>query len=430
MFAEIAVEHQFLQLWLGLQRHFYHLCLAVCVGCEVGYARLRVALCQVVLAVAIEGRYVESLDKGESRLAVLVAHIIYSTRVVFLKHRHVYYLRLALLGLRALRFAHKHLVGHTCHLVGSVFIEDDDVVDVRAVAHKLVLLQPRSHESVGAVDIEFLVCFGHGGGLYGVEVAYFGQSRMLGSIFVLQESEPVGSHLDQVVEVALYLFKLGLDAGNEFVGLVFVELQYALHLDFEQSQQVVAGHFAHKVFLKRLESLVDILQCSIGRFCILKLFTFVYTFFDEYLFERTEVQLLEQFVASYLEFALDEVFGVIHRASQHIAHREELRHAVVDHTAVGRYAYLAIGECIQGIDGLIARHAWHQVYQYLDTRGRVVIHLACFYLAFLYGFQYRVDKCCSRFAKRYLADSQSLVVDFLNLCTNTHRSASLSVVIL
>ena len=54
---------------------------------------------------------------------------------------------------RAFRLADEDLVGHVGDLVGAVAVEDDDVVDVRAVFDKLVLFQAGAHEAVGAVDV-------------------------------------------------------------------------------------------------------------------------------------------------------------------------------------------------------------------------------------------------------------------------------------
>ena len=40
-------------------------------------------------------------------------------------------------------------------------MEDDYIVNIRAVAQKFVLLQPRTDKAFGTVDIEFLIGFYH-----------------------------------------------------------------------------------------------------------------------------------------------------------------------------------------------------------------------------------------------------------------------------
>ena len=82
------------------------------------------------------------------------------------------------------------LVGHLNDLELAILVEDDDVVDVGAVAYKLVLLQAGADETVGTVDIEFLVGLGNLAGHDGVKLADDGAARVLGTVFGLQALEP------------------------------------------------------------------------------------------------------------------------------------------------------------------------------------------------------------------------------------------------
>ena len=67
--------------------------------------------------------------------------------VAFLEDVHMDNLGLLLFGLAALGLAHENLFGHAHHLVGAVAIEEDDIVNVRAVADKFVLLQTGADEA-------------------------------------------------------------------------------------------------------------------------------------------------------------------------------------------------------------------------------------------------------------------------------------------
>ena len=49
--------------------------------------------------------------------------------------------------------AHEELIGYAHHLHASVAVEDDDIVDVGAVADELVLLQSGADEALLAVDV-------------------------------------------------------------------------------------------------------------------------------------------------------------------------------------------------------------------------------------------------------------------------------------
>ena len=167
---------------------------------------------QVVFPVASHGWHVEAFDIIKALFSVAIHHIVGSSLVISLVDLYVQHI-----------LAHKNLVGHTQHLVFPIFVEDDDVVDVRTVANKLILLESRSHKSLVAIDVEFLVRFNHFGRFDGLEVAYFSASRMVVSIFVDQELEPFHGDIRHVRQVVLDAFQFLFDARHQLVGFVFAE---------------------------------------------------------------------------------------------------------------------------------------------------------------------------------------------------------------
>ena len=327
----------------GFERHLNHLGLAVGIGREVEDARAWGTHGEVYLAVAGDAGHVEALDVARAVLAVAVHHVIDGSLVAFLEHakpQHV--------------LTHEKFLGHTHHFELSVTIEDDDVVDVGAVAHKFVLLQARTDESLLAVNVELLVGLGHLRGFDGVEVLNLSEARMILAILVLEELEPRGSHLGQVRQVAVYLLNLGLDAGHQLVGLLLVELQDALHLYLQQAQNVVLRHLAHQLRVVGSEAVVNMFADLVHVGGLLKLAILVDALLNEYLFQRLEVQLLQQLVLADFQLLPDEVFRALSAVDEHVAHGEELRLLVGNDAAIGRDVDFAVGEGIEGVDGLVA----------------------------------------------------------------------------
>ena len=232
-------------LRIGIQCHLNGFGLAIRIGREIHHSRPRLALCQVVVPVSRNAGHVETLDEVSAFFAILVHYIINSALVILLEHLHVNHV-----------LAHKYLVGHPDNLELSVLIEDDDVVDVGAVAYKLVLFQSGSHKSFLSVDVQLLISLHYLGGLDGFKTPDFGQSGMVFSVLVTDEFEPMDGHVRHVSQVVVNALDVGFRASDEVVGFVFVELQDAVHLDFQQSQDVVAGHFTDKVGLEWLQSVV------------------------------------------------------------------------------------------------------------------------------------------------------------------------------
>ncbi len=208
-------------------------------------------------------------------------------------------LGLLLLGLAALGLSHKEFLGNAHHLVGAVAVEDNHVINVGTVAHKLVLLQRGAYEALLAVDVELLVGLHHLGGGNGVEVLDFGLARVLLAILALDELKPLAGDLHHIGQFTVNLLHFGLHAGNVLLGLVLVELQYAPHLDFHQAQDIIARHLPHQPGIPGLQAAVNPRYRRVHVLGILKLAVLIDALLNEYLFERGKQQALQQLSPAY-----------------------------------------------------------------------------------------------------------------------------------
>ena len=228
----------------------------------------------------------------------------------------------------------------------------------------------------------------------------------------------------------VYLGNVLLHAGNQLVGPVRIELEDARHLYLHQLEDVVLGHFADKGGVVRRQALVDVLAGSVHALGLFKLLVLIDAFLDEYLLQRGEVQAFHDFAPANLQLAAQQGLGVVHRLAQHVAHRQEVGLLVVYHAAVGRYAHLAVGKGIEGVDGLVRRHARCQVHQYFHVVRGEVFHLAYLDFSFLAGFHDGVAHAGHRLAVGNFADGERLVVHLLYLGAYAHAAAPFAVVVL
>ena len=118
----------------------------------------------------------------------------------------------------------EQFVGYAYHLHAPIAIENDDVVDVGAVAHELILLQSGTDEALLSVDVELLCGLDNLCGLDGVEVSNLGQARMILAILLLDICKPLDGDVGHVRQVVVDFLDFLLDACYQFVGLVLVEL--------------------------------------------------------------------------------------------------------------------------------------------------------------------------------------------------------------
>ena len=255
--GKVLVEHDAAEFGIRFQLHLDDFCLPVGVCAEVCHTAARGTVGDVVFLVTGDSGDVEALHVDGAVLAVAIADVVDCTLVVFLEDGNVDDLCLAFFGFRTFGLADEDLFCHAHHLVRSVAVEDDYIVDVRTVFHKFVLLQSGSHEAFGAIDIELFVGLDDLGGFYGVERTDFRKSRILLCVAAADEFEPIDGYTHHVLQVILDFGQLVLYLLDVFVGFLLVELQDACHFYFEQSQQVVAVDVANKVLLVGLQTAVD-----------------------------------------------------------------------------------------------------------------------------------------------------------------------------
>ena len=369
-----------------VERHLDDLRLAIRIRREIKHFRAGFALRGIHFAVARDARHIESLDEAGAVLSVAIDEVVGRARIVLLEHLQMQHV-----------LAYKQLVGDAHHLEFSVAVEDDDVVDVGTVADELVLLQTRADEAFLTVDVEFLIGLNNLRGNNRVEIADFRATREVRAVFLLDMREPFDGDIGQVGEVVDDALDFLLDARHQFVGLVFVELQNALHLDFQEPQNVVAGHFANQVLFERLQSTIDVRHGDVERFRLLKFLVFIDAFLDENALQRGEKVLFFEFVLANFEFLAQQVFRRIDIVAQHVANRQELRFPTVDDAAVGRNADFAVREGVERVDGLVGRHAGREMHEDFDLGGGVVLDLLRLDFSLFDRLQNRLDERNRRF---------------------------------
>ena len=132
----------FLLVWVRIECNLYQLSLTIRVGCEVVNLRTRRTEGYVVFLITCDRSHVEAFDIVRSRLSVTINDVINRTLVVLLKHL---YMKNTL--------THKYLVGNSDNLILTITVEDNHVIEVRAVLNELCLLKTRTNETFLTVNI-------------------------------------------------------------------------------------------------------------------------------------------------------------------------------------------------------------------------------------------------------------------------------------
>ena len=244
------------------------------VGTEIHYLGTRLALCQVIFLVTCQTGGGKTFHKVCAVTSVAVDHIVYGALVVLLEHVKIEHV-----------LTHKQFVGHLDHLVTAVLVEQDNVIQVRAVAYELVFLEFHAYESVGTVYVEFLVCLDNLCGNYSVKILYLSLALILCPVLVLEHVEPFDGYCNHVAQILVNAGYVGLHLGDSLLGLVLVELEDTGHLDLHQAEDIILGHLTDHLRIVRSQAVINMLTGSIHCRSLFKFTVFIDTLFNEYLFK-------------------------------------------------------------------------------------------------------------------------------------------------
>ena len=128
------------------------------------------------------------------------------------------------------------------------------------------------------------------------------------TVFALQMLVPINSVANKVCQMLVDFIDFIFEHHDVIVRLFAVELNDSLNLNFQQACNIVVGYFPDKVWLKRSQSLVNMLD---GRFFVLTLlifFVLINSFFNEDFFERSKEQTLKVFAFLNFQFLAQQVF--------------------------------------------------------------------------------------------------------------------------
>ena len=404
---------------LGFEGYFDDLRLAVGVGGEIDDLRTRFALREIVLLVFRHTRNVEALHEVRTFLAIPIDDVIDRAVVAALEDGYMQDVR-----------TDEQFVGDFGHLIAAVFMEDDQVVDIRAVEQVLVFLEPRSDKAFLAVDIEFLVVLDHGLDIDRAEVTHLGTTRVRLAVFLFQQLEPLDRVFREVVEVLDAGLDLLLQVLHQLVRFLGVELRDAEHLDLEQFLDILGAHLADQLRLEGREGTVHELDQFLFAQRVLVAFLFIDAVLDEDLLEGGIEIFLFQFGFLDLQFPLEQCLRVVAREPEQVAYRGKDRFAVLHNAAVRRYIDFAVREGIQGVDRFVGRRTRRQLHYDTGRVGGEVIDLLDLDLAFLVGFEDGLDDLRGGGAVGDLGDDERLIVVRLrDARAYLDRTAALAVVV-
>ena len=166
------------------------------------------------------------------------------------------------------------------------------------------------------------------------------------------------------------------------IGFVGIKFSDSHHFDFQQLQDILTYNFPDEILFKRLKSGINMTYHSVLTGTFFKPFVLINPVLDEYFFQRSKKELLQQFFLLNFEFHLQKIFGMLATHPQHIADIHETGFLIMNDTTIRRNAHLTIGKSIQSIYRFIGRRTRLQVYQNFNICRGIIIYFSDFNFPF------------------------------------------------
>lgn len=250
--------------------------------------------------------------------------------------------------------------------------EVDDVVERGALEEGLAFaFQAVAGEAVLGVEIECLIGHDDLGGGDAVEGGDFGAAFLAGAVGFFEALEMGDGVAGELLELAFDFGDVFFERGDVFVGFEGVELGDAFDADLGEAGDVVVGDFAFEDLEVGFEAFPDGGDDGLPGGALFDVA--VDAFFDEDFFEGGEVPFFLELAEFDFEFAAKDVAGVFGADFDEIVDGEESGFVVVDDDGVGGEGEFAVGEGVEGLDGLVGVDAWGEVDEDFDFSGGVVL---------------------------------------------------------
>ena len=209
---------------------------------------------------------------------------------------------------------------------------------------------------------------------------------------------------------------LGVEFGN-LPDRLFDEFEDVFHHDGAVQQVFVVPHAGENVVKLLLPAHLVLFE------------DFVDAVLEKDALQGIVMPFVLQFAEFDFELLPEDVAGMEGIVFEDVVHREELRLVILDDAGVRVEGRLAVGEGVQGVDGLVGRDVVGKVQDDLHLLGGHVIDFLDLDLAFVLGLDDRIDEHMGGLAEGKLGDGDGVLVHLLDPGPHLDLAAPLPLVV-
>ncbi len=315
------------------------------------------------------------------------------------------------------------LLRHLRHEVGTILTEDNDIIDIGAVADILIPLERRPDKTIETIYIELLIRLDNPRRLDILEALNLRPTLPTCTIHPLNPAVIVNSKGYDIGDVISDCSHLLLHSLNIVLRLIGGELNDTLHLYLKELANIIIRHTPLENRQKWFQALPDMGNYTLDRFPLLILFILIDTLLDKYPLKGRKVPLLHKLPELYLQLPLQKLHRIISRTAQNIGDSYKTGLSIVYDTGVGTYREFTIGKGVECIYRLIGGDTWGERQNNLNRRRSVIIDMLNLYLPLIIRL---LDTLNERLCSRPIGDLRNPKALGINLLNSRPHSDTTS----
>ena len=229
--SKIIFEYQFLYTGFRFQANFNHFSLPVGIGRKMQNPGSGGTFSQVIHFIPGHTGNIKTLHIRSPIFTVPVYDIINRTFIVLFENIHILNI-----------LTDEYLIGHLRHIIGTVFLKDNHIIHIRALADKLVFLQGRSDKTFFPVDVKLFICDDDLSGFDIFEITDFRFPFPSFPVFRFYPFIISDRIRNDVFDIMFHHSNLFIQTPDIMIGFFRAKLQDSFHLDLQQFFHIVIGH--------------------------------------------------------------------------------------------------------------------------------------------------------------------------------------------
>ena len=152
--------------------------------------------------------------------------------------------------------AYEQLIGYLNNLIFTILIEDNDIIDIRAVEEVFVFLKTRTNKTICAIDIEFLVGLHYRLHVDSCKIAHLRAAGVFIAILLFQMFKPFDGIVSQMRKIVFRLLNFLLEVTHQLVGFLGIELRNANHANLKEFFDILFAHFSYECSFIGLQRII------------------------------------------------------------------------------------------------------------------------------------------------------------------------------